>query len=57
MGRLKIVEVRSWRELPEMLEPGVYVIAGERVEVLERVSRDALMRTLAVMRKRKGIYV
>lgn len=57
MERLKIVEVRSWNELPEVLEPGIYIIAGERIEVEEKVSRDALMRTLKIMKKRKGIYV
>jgi len=57
MERLKIVEVRSWNELPEVLEPGIYIIAGERIEVEEKVSRGALMRTLKIMKKRKGIYV
>ncbi|MEB3778721.1 MAG: hypothetical protein GSR85_00600 [Desulfurococcales archaeon] len=57
MERLKIREVNSWKELPEVLEPGVYIVAGERIEVEEKVSRDALMRTLEVMKKRKGIYV
>ncbi len=57
MERLKIIEVSSWKELPEVLEPGVYIVAGERIEVEEKVSRDALMRTLEVMKKRKGVYV
>lgn len=57
MERLKIMEVRYWKELPEVLEPGIYIIAGERIEVEEKISRDALMRTLEIMKKRKGIYV
>lgn len=57
MERLRIVEARSWRDLPEVLEPGVYIVSGKRIEVLEKVSRDALRKTLEAMEKRGGIYV
>ena len=57
MERLRIVEARSWRCLPEILEPGVYIVSGERIEVLEKVSRDALRNSLEAMKKRRGIYV
>ena len=57
MEGLRVIEVRSWRDLPEVLEPGIYVVAGERIEVEERVSRDALMRTLEIMKRRRGVYV
>ena len=57
MERLRIVGVGSWRCLPEVLGPGVYIVSGERIEVLEKVSRDALRNTLEAMKKRRGIYV
>ena len=57
MEKIRIVEARDWRELPEVLEPGVYIIAGERIEVEEKVSRDALKRTIEIMKKRGGIYI
>ena len=53
----RIIKVRSWSELPEILEPGVYIINGDRIVVRETVSRDALKRTVAIMKRRGGKYV
>ena len=43
----KVVRARSWEELPEVLEPGVYIVDDRRLTVREPVSRDALRRALA----------
>ena len=53
----RIVKAGSWSELPDVLEPGVYIINGARIVVKERVSRDSLKRTFAIMRRRGGVYV
>ena len=42
---------RSVEELPEVLEPGRYVIAGHVVEVHEPVSREEIAYQLRVNRK------
>ena len=57
MAKARVVRVRSWSELPDILEPGEYYVNGERVVVRERVSRDALKRTIVIMKRRKGRYV
>ncbi len=36
----KVVRVRSWSELPEVLKPGVYEVEGERFTVVEPVERE-----------------
>ncbi len=55
--KTRVVEVRSWSELPEVLEPGIYIVDGERFVVRERVSRDSLKRTFTIMRRRGGVYI
>ena len=55
--RPRVVRVRVWSRLPEVLEPGVYIVNGLRVVVRERVARDALKRTVAIMRRRGGRYL
>lgn len=57
MAKPRVVRVKSWSELPEVLEPGEYHVDGERIVVRERVSRDALKRTIVIMKRRKGRYV
>lgn len=52
-----ITRARSWKDLPEVLEPGVYIVDGEKVVVRERVSRDSLRRTLSIMKRLGGVYV
>ena len=56
-SQIRVVKVKTWNELPEILEPGVYYINGERITVKERVSRDSLKRTIMIMKKRGGTYV
>ena len=51
MAQTKIVKARSWSELPEVLEPGVYIVDGRRLTVREPVGRDTLRRALARLSK------
>ncbi len=45
---------RSVEELPEVLEPGKYIIEGEEVEVYEPLSREAVTEIIHFFRKRRG---
>jgi len=36
----RVVRVKSWSELPETLEPGVYEVDGARLEIREPLERD-----------------
>ena len=40
MAQARVVRAGSWEELPEVLEPGVYEVAGERFTVVEPVERE-----------------
>jgi len=51
--RLRVVKANSWDELPEVLEPGVYYVNGERHTIRARVSRDALVKTIERANKEK----
>ena len=42
---------RSTRELPEVLEPGRYIIGGEEVEVYEPVDKDTLVHNIRKVRE------
>ena len=57
MSRKRTVIAGSWSELPPTLEPGTYLIGQEKVTIREPVSRDALERTIKIMRKRGGKYI
>lgn len=48
---------KSWDDLPEVLGPGVYIIGGDRIEVLERVGREPLRRTIEIMKTKGGVYI
>ncbi len=52
----KVIRVKSWDELPEVLKPGVYIVNGKRIEVYEPVHRENLRR---IMRRlpRKGVFI
>jgi len=45
---------RSLEELPEVLEPGRYIIEGEELEVLEPVSRGTIEELIRLLRERPG---
>ena len=38
--KVRVVKVRSWRDLPEVLKPGVYIVDGVRIKVYEEEDRD-----------------
>ena len=45
---------RSVEELPEVLEPGRYVVEGEELEVYEPLSREAAAEIIRFFRERRG---
>ena len=45
---------RSVEELPEVLEPGRYLVEGEELEVLEPVGRGTVEELLRLLRERRG---
>ncbi len=46
MEKLRVVKVKSWDELPEILEPGVYNVDGEVHVIEEDVPKKAILRAL-----------
>ena len=48
---MKVIEVKSWDELPEVLEPGVYIVNGETVEIVERVEREFIRMAVSGIKK------
>jgi hypothetical protein len=42
---------RSVEELPEVLEPGKYVIEGEEIELYEPASRHTIAKMLQLLRR------
>ena len=45
---------RSVEELPEVLEPGRYLVEGEELEVHEPVGRGTVEELLRLLRERRG---
>jgi len=35
--KTRVVRAKSWEELPEVLEPGVYEVYGERFTIVEPI--------------------
>ena len=54
--RLRVIRVDSWDDLPEVLEPGVYIVKGKRIEVYEPMHRDNLRRIIRRL-PRKGSFI
>ena len=42
----KVIRAREWRELPEILEPGVYYVRGVKFTVCEPLPREAMRQTI-----------
>jgi hypothetical protein len=40
MEKVKIIKVKSWDELPEVLEPGIYNVAGVTFTIKEPIPRE-----------------
>lgn len=55
MRELKIIKVRSWDELPDILEPGVYNIEGETHIIEEEVPKKVILRALKYKRAGKTL--
>ncbi len=52
----RVVRVKSWSELPEILEPGEYYINGRKYTIKATVSKKAVKD--AIMRaKKKGVRI
>ena len=45
--KARVVKVKTWDDLPEVLEPGVYIVGGRKLTVREPVGKDALRKALA----------
>lgn len=56
MAKTRIVRARSWSELPETLEPGVYYVNGEKHTIKARVRKEDLLKALRRASK-KGVRV
>ena len=56
LGGGKVVRVRSWSELPEVLEPGVYVVGGRCFVVVERVEREVMEVFMGFVARIHGRY-
>ncbi len=54
--KVRVVRVESWSEIPEVLEPGVYIVNGERHTIRARVLKEDLLKALRRAAK-KGIRV
>ncbi|MEB2836653.1 MAG: hypothetical protein GSR80_001014 [Desulfurococcales archaeon] len=52
MPEARVVRVKSWSELPEVLEPGVYYVDGRKYTIRVRVSRKAVVD--AIRRAKRG---
>ena len=47
----RVVRVKSWSELPETLEPGVYEVDGRAYTILARVSKRAVVNSIRRAKK------
>ena len=48
---MRDTHVKAWDELPEVLEPGVYFVNGEKHTILETIERDLLWLTIRRMER------
>ncbi len=46
MERVKIVKAKSWEELPEILEPGIYNVGGETYIIEGGIPKKVILRAL-----------
>jgi len=47
---IKTFKAKSWSELPEILEPGTYVVNGRKFVVVKRVERDVMREFLRLVK-------
>ena len=56
MAKPRVVRVRSWSELPDILEPGEYHVDGEKFVVYEPVERDFMKMAIRGIKKMHRRY-
>ena len=55
--KTRVVRAKSWSELPEILEPGVYEVDGEKFTVTEPVEREFMFMAISgIKRLHKRYY-
>ncbi len=55
-SKARAVKVKSWDELPEVLEKGVYYVNGVKFVVSERVERDVMRTFIKTVKRIDRIY-
>lgn len=51
MGKTRIVEVKSWDELPRVLEPGEYRIDGAVLRLREPIEKDEAKELVSLVKR------
>jgi hypothetical protein len=54
--RPRVVRARSWDELPEILEPGTYIVDGEKFIVVEPVEKEFMRMAISGIKKFHAQY-
>lgn len=54
-GKKRVVIAASWDELPDVLEPGVYIVGGEVHTIEEDAPKEAVARALKYKRMGKTL--
>ena len=49
--KAKVVKVKSWDDLPEVLEPGEYHVGGERFTIVEPVEKEFMRMAISGIKK------
>lgn len=45
------IRAKSWSELPEILDPGTYIVDGEKFTIVEPMERDAMRMAIKGIKK------
>ncbi len=48
---MRPIRVKSWRELPRILKPGVYIVNGEKFVVKEPVEKEVMKSFMDTVKK------
>ena len=51
MARPRIIRVRSWSELPEVLEPGIYKIDGATLKLREPLEKSVAKELVSFVKR------